>query len=873
MALGKTRFHFSGTVAATNTSAVDAGWNTSDQVVRRRLLYWKTTGTPGAGSTINLAANQKEIDRQYEGFQLPAGVVFNNSRHVKGQLMVREVNTNDDVTELWTCLKIVSADGATVRCVLMDFGHYSGISTEFSTGFTNRKIFNGQTLTLGTEYTTVEGDRLLLEVGPFALTGGTTPAFAGTYGSNGSSAPEDNTSTGTLVGWIEFDFEFAPLATELARPERFFLGNAAAPVTPTVVGSGWGASGSAQYSKLEAEQQTGDALTVGQRLAFTAGQKTLDRGLVSDILADGIVFTTSVNVYGQVQGREFATADNVTHVVTGIHVISADGTSILATLLSVNSQGTGVEFLASGLRNKTIMSGVPLTAGYTTVNGTPARLLIEIGGVDTSGATPEVQYLYGTNGIPVGENELDEASGVGWIEFTIAVPVVTGQVRTFAASMSCTADLSCALRLDLVLAAVVGVTADLVAKINADRPLAASLQGTADLSASLKPDRQFSATLVVTSDLSGAANVERPLAANLVATADLAAKITGTVFLAANLAATADLVVAVAATRNLAASLQADAALVAAVAVDRTVSAALQATADLLARANVDRHLAANLVATADLLARIQSELRFAAALSATADLAARIDATRTLAAALQAEATLAALISVDRPLAAALLATVDLAVDLATLGQVTFAASLVATADLAAALRAERPLAASMVASVDLLARLEAFRGLAASLQAEANIDSRINVDRTLAAPVAASVDLAARLAAERPFAASMVCTADLLASIRADRNFAAALQADANLAARVDVDRGFACGLSGDANISVGLIRSVPLAAALVADANLVVSLVVSDEPLPFQEGNTSVWTVPALHSTWEVPALDSTWEVPSVPATWTA
>lgn len=198
-----TRLYFSSAQAAAVTPTF-AGWSVTTEAVRRKLLAAKDAAESLAlGTQIGPYAPPKtDLDRQYVSDGMVSGISFSGTT-VKMQLATRELNNGDNTTsQLYVA--IVSNDGNTVRQVLLTLGQY-GPNTEYINNATlrNKTFADGDTVA-GT-YTTVAGDRLVVECGITDI-GGASPEGTARYGAPSGTADhgENETETTSLVPWIEF---------------------------------------------------------------------------------------------------------------------------------------------------------------------------------------------------------------------------------------------------------------------------------------------------------------------------------------------------------------------------------------------------------------------------------------------------------------------------------------------------------------------------------------------------------------------------------------------------------------------------------------------------------------------------------------------
>lgn len=192
------RFYFRASTVAEVSPAFDGAWTNTSGALRRELgAFPSATDTVVQGSTISWTSGQLALDRQFVGPMMRGGVTLTGATFT-GIIRHRELADSDNVTTL-VGIRIVSADGATVRATLLPVDHY-GTGLEFTTTFEGRILANAEALAA---YTTIPGDRLVVEVG-YADASGTTPQGNAIFG---SSAVADMALTETIQGlnaWCEF---------------------------------------------------------------------------------------------------------------------------------------------------------------------------------------------------------------------------------------------------------------------------------------------------------------------------------------------------------------------------------------------------------------------------------------------------------------------------------------------------------------------------------------------------------------------------------------------------------------------------------------------------------------------------------------------
>lgn len=175
------------------------------------------------GSTISSTSGQATLHRQYISRPLAAGNVFTSgSTTVSLQVQGQELAANDNVINRVRIVRIFSEDGTTLRATIQSGGN-SGIVTEWSTSLRNLTFYNALNNTAS--YTTVDGDRIVVEIG-HNDSAGTTPQAAmrfGSVGKTGDLGINETDTTTTLAPWFEtsVNLTFKTTATtSLVFPSR-----------------------------------------------------------------------------------------------------------------------------------------------------------------------------------------------------------------------------------------------------------------------------------------------------------------------------------------------------------------------------------------------------------------------------------------------------------------------------------------------------------------------------------------------------------------------------------------------------------------------------------------------------------------------------
>ncbi len=207
-----TRLYFPAVTAAAVSPAFDTGgWGYTSEALRRKLANTKGSSAITIGSQIGpwtAGVSQYALDRQYVSTRMDAGVVWKGVAPlttVSMQLMCREYALSDNVSNLSTVIKVFSEDGLTERWLWKQCSY--GAGNEMINNVTHQNKggnhVGGQQNGSAVDYTTVLGDRLVVEIG-YTDTAGTTPEASAKWGENATDLPVNETQTTDGAGWIEF---------------------------------------------------------------------------------------------------------------------------------------------------------------------------------------------------------------------------------------------------------------------------------------------------------------------------------------------------------------------------------------------------------------------------------------------------------------------------------------------------------------------------------------------------------------------------------------------------------------------------------------------------------------------------------------------
>lgn len=214
-----TRFYLSATATPSITPGYAAWTRTTEGA--RRYMYASKDGSVMTSVTTwangNAAANDSSLSRQFISMPMAAGVAFSTSDTIKCYARCYESGTNDNINRQPICVKVYSEDGATLRATLKALGHIGPNTTEWvALTATNKTFADGDTL--DTNYTTVDGDRLVVELGgQVSSAGGTSVTGTLSFGADAASdLGENETDTAANNPWFEISrtISFKGLYTE-----------------------------------------------------------------------------------------------------------------------------------------------------------------------------------------------------------------------------------------------------------------------------------------------------------------------------------------------------------------------------------------------------------------------------------------------------------------------------------------------------------------------------------------------------------------------------------------------------------------------------------------------------------------------------------
>lgn len=194
--------------ASMTTNPAFAGWGSTTGMLRRALIpravagdYASIHDAIGNGGAIAGSTGVSQGCFQLISLPMIAGLAFTTSITFKMQIMGFESAVNDNVINRVRAVRIFSRNGATVQSTQIALGNATSVA-EWNTSLRNLSFLTGQT---GADYTTVAGDRLVVDVG-YNTSGGASISATmrrGVTGDTGDLGENETDTTTTLRAWFE----------------------------------------------------------------------------------------------------------------------------------------------------------------------------------------------------------------------------------------------------------------------------------------------------------------------------------------------------------------------------------------------------------------------------------------------------------------------------------------------------------------------------------------------------------------------------------------------------------------------------------------------------------------------------------------------
>ena len=202
-----TRFYFPTSGAQDVTVAIDALWHQSSQAIKFKAVTSKISSSFSTISDTETSATipyefllGQWVSGQFEAFEFLSG----GSQTVKCVVRFMESDGKGNLLG-WQSLRVVSADGATVRGALTD-GQISG---EADYKALENRFLSGN---IDTSVSMQDGDRLVFEIGCYASNSSTDPfTMSAEFGDNsGTDLAENDTSQSQFCPWYEISPTLVP---------------------------------------------------------------------------------------------------------------------------------------------------------------------------------------------------------------------------------------------------------------------------------------------------------------------------------------------------------------------------------------------------------------------------------------------------------------------------------------------------------------------------------------------------------------------------------------------------------------------------------------------------------------------------------------
>ena len=206
-------------LCATETSPVTpafAAWQENPNSIRRRMRPSLNAADALATQAIATATpGNTTMHRQLISDPMLAGITWTSgSSTFTCQIQGSESAANDNIINRVRRVAVFSRDGSTLQATLIALGNASSV-VEWNTSLRNLTFLNATAV--GATYTTVLGDRLVLEVGHDDNAGASISGslrFGADSAGTGDLAVNETDTTTTLRPWLEssvnISFERAP---------------------------------------------------------------------------------------------------------------------------------------------------------------------------------------------------------------------------------------------------------------------------------------------------------------------------------------------------------------------------------------------------------------------------------------------------------------------------------------------------------------------------------------------------------------------------------------------------------------------------------------------------------------------------------------
>ena len=187
------------------TPAFHTSWQETGTNLRRRMRDVLNEEPQFTDATATTTPGNTTMHRQLISDPLVAGITFTSGVSTfTAQILGRESAANDNIINRVRVLRVFNRGGDTVQATLIAFGNATSVTEWLNSGLRNLTFLNATAV--GATYTTVQGDRLVFELG-HDDSGGTSITgslrFGATASATGDCGVNETDTTTTLRGWLE----------------------------------------------------------------------------------------------------------------------------------------------------------------------------------------------------------------------------------------------------------------------------------------------------------------------------------------------------------------------------------------------------------------------------------------------------------------------------------------------------------------------------------------------------------------------------------------------------------------------------------------------------------------------------------------------